>query len=254
MTARGPLMFHELAPYYDRLLEGKDYRSEVRRLEELARRYCRSGGDSWLDVACGTGRHLELLRRNYSVAGVDRSLPMLRIARQRLPDVRLMRGDMRSFDLGQSFDIVSCLFGAIGHLSSEGEVQAAFTSFARHLRPGGLAIVEPWIDPTEFRPGFLHLMRHEGASLALVRLSYSERRANRMRLRVHYLVGQRSQGLRHLEEGDTTLMVPRARLLALLQRAGLQPRYLARGLRRGRGLVVAMKPTDASRIPPRAHG
>ena len=252
MTAPGPLMFHELAPLYDRFLAEKDYRAETERLTYLAHRFGRPDARSWLDVACGTGRHLELLRREYSVTGVDRSAPMLRIARQRLPGVRLVKGDMRRLQLGRSFDIVSCLFGAIGHLSTERDVQATFANIARHLGPRGLAIVEPWIDPAEFHPGFLHLMTHESASVALVRLSYSERRGNHSSLRIHYLIGKRSQGLRHLEECDTTLMVPRARLLALMERAGLQPHYLARGLRPGRGLLVGIKPREAE-IPHRAN-
>ena len=61
MTTPRPLMFYELAPYYDRLLEGKDYRSEVRRLEELARRYSRSSGTSWLRSLTGEARRSAML-------------------------------------------------------------------------------------------------------------------------------------------------------------------------------------------------
>lgn len=244
MTEPGPLMFHELAPLYDRFLSGKDYRCESDRLVTLARQYGRSGGNSWLDVACGTGRHLEFLRRNYSVMGVDVSPEMLRVARQRLPEVRLVRADMRTFRLGRSFDVVSCLFGAVGHLRTEHDLGVTFANFARHLNPGGVALVEPWIDPREFRPGFLHLMTHESASSTLVRLAHSARRGNHSLTRIHYLVGQPSIGVRHLEETDVGLMVSRRRLGELMAEAGLVPRFLERGLRPGRGVLVGTKRRD----------
>ncbi len=153
-------MFHRLAPFYDALTSGKDTGQEVAYLERLAARFGRSGGRAWLDVACGTGRHLAFLRRHHAVTGLDLSAPMLRIARQRLPGVRLLRADLRSFRLGEQFDVLTCLFSAIGHLRSEAELRATFRHFADHLKPGGVGLVEPWIDPVQFRSGFVHLVGH----------------------------------------------------------------------------------------------
>lgn len=118
----------------------------------MVRHLGRSEKTSWLDVACGTGRHLEFLRQKYSVMGVDGSREMLQIARRRLPGIRLVLGDMRSFRVHRRFDVVSCLFSAIGHLPSDRDVRATFANFERHLNPGGIAIVEPWIEPSAFRP------------------------------------------------------------------------------------------------------
>ena len=67
-----------------------------------------------LDVACGTGRHLEYLRSSFETEGVDADDAMLDVARARLRDVPLSVGDMRDLDLGRRFDVVTCLFSAIG--------------------------------------------------------------------------------------------------------------------------------------------
>ena len=67
----------------------KDYPAEVARLEELVEGRKRSSGNRLLDVACGTGRHLELLRERYLVEGLDLDPAMLAIARERLPGVSL---------------------------------------------------------------------------------------------------------------------------------------------------------------------
>ena len=242
MSSRGPLMFYELAPFYDRLLEKKDYRSESRRLEELARKYGRSGGNAWLDVACGTGRHLRYLRARYRVTGLDRSPDMLKVARRRLPGVPLVRDDMQTFRLRQRFDVLSCLFGAIGNVPTEAGYQETVTNFANHLKPGGLLIVEPWIDPEEFRVGYLRLMEHEDPSTKVVRLAYSDRRGNRSITRTHYLVGEVGKGMRHLEEVDVRRMVPHARLEDMIRLGGLQPKVVRRGLGTGRPLYLGLRP------------
>ncbi len=242
MAAARNLMFGRMARYYDLLYAAKDYDAEVRRLVQLAQRFGRSKGRSWLDVACGTGRHLELLRRSYAVVGVDRSREMLRLARRRLPGAALRRGDMRTFRLADRFDVVSCLFSAIGHLRSYPEVRQAFSNFAGHLKPGGLVIVEPWIDPTTFRPGHIHLVSHTGPEEIVARMAFSSRRGDRSLVHYHYLVAERDRGIRHLEEVDRGLLVSRADLLGAMRSAGLRPRFVAQGLSAGRGLLLGTKP------------
>ena len=239
-------LYHELAEHYDGLYSWKDYRSEARRLAALAERFGRSDGVRWLDVACGTGHHLEHLRAAYSVVGVDASPEMLHVARRRLPGVRLIRGDMRTFRLAEEFDVVSCLFSAIGALRTERDVRRTLGNLARHTAPGGVVIVEPWIDPSSYRPGHVHLTKWEGPSEKVVRVAYSQRRGDRSVIHYQYLVGVQGRGVRHYEETDVGLMVPRRRLLAWMEAAGLRARYLPRGLTGNRGLLVGTKPSSGT--------
>jgi len=243
-------MYGDLAQYYDLEYSRKDYRGEVRRLEELADRYGRSGGTSWLDVACGTGRHLEVLRAHHVCTGVDASREMLRLARRRLPGMRLVQGDMRTFRLGDRFDVVSCLFSAVGHLETEADLTKAFANFAHHLRPGGVAIVEPWILPSRAKPDHLSLRTVEVSKLTLVRLARSTIRGRRLVIQYRYLIGERGRGIRYLEETDRPLMVDAVRLKDLMRKAGLRPRFLMRGFASERGLLLGLKPLrrrDAAR-------
>jgi SAM-dependent methyltransferase len=241
MPRARPLMFYRLALYYDDLVGEKDYRWESRALTSLARRLVRSRGRAWLDVACGTGRHLSFLRRRYAVTGVDLSREMLRVAHRRLPGVRLILGDMRSFRLDETFDVVSCLYSAIAHLKTERDLAAAFANFARHLKPGGIAIVEPWIDPGDFRSGYVHLLTHRSPSVTVARMAFSSRRGRRSMVHYHYLIGRTGRRVEHFEEVDIGLLVPRARLLRLMGDAGLTPRFLRQGLTTGRGLLIGLK-------------
>ncbi|MCH7483730.1 MAG: class I SAM-dependent methyltransferase [Chloroflexi bacterium] len=131
---------------YDRLFAAKDYAAEALKLRLIIE--SRSPrAQSLLDVACGTGRHLEALRRWYSVEGLDSSPEMLTAARRRLPDVPLHVEDMSGFDLGRSFDVVTCLFSAIACLPTRARLGTAVGAMTRHLNDGGLLIIEPWDEP-----------------------------------------------------------------------------------------------------------
>jgi SAM-dependent methyltransferase len=122
----------------------------------IARRYIESfkqtDGASLLSVACGTGLHDGYLAQWYEVEGIDLSTAQLEVARRRLPMVRYHQGDMRSFDLGREFDVVICLFGSIAYLLTPAEVQQAIAEMAKHLKPGGILLLEPWYQPGDLWP------------------------------------------------------------------------------------------------------
>jgi SAM-dependent methyltransferase len=236
-------LYHELAQHYDALYSWKDYRAETRGLIALAGRYGRSGGRAWLDVACGTGRHLELLRRRFVIMGVDASPEMLRVAHRRLPGVRLVRGDMRTFRVPGQFDVVSCLFSAIGHLRDERDLKAAFENLAHHTKPGGVVLVQPWIEPSAFRPGHVHLTSFESPDATLVRLAHATRRGSHSVIQYEYLLAEPGHSIRRFSEIDLGFMVPHGRLARMLRSAGLRTRFVSTGLWKGRGLLIGLKPT-----------
>ena len=84
-------MFSNSARIYDAVYSFKDYRAEAERVHELIQERS-PGASSLLDVACGTGKHLEQFRRWYpDVAGVDLDEGLVEVARERLDDVPLSR-------------------------------------------------------------------------------------------------------------------------------------------------------------------
>jgi SAM-dependent methyltransferase len=96
-----------------------------------------------LDVGCGTGSHLATLAEHGRVEGLDRSLDMLGVARQRFPEIPLHLGDMCSFELNRRFDVVTCLFGCAGYVSGRPALRRALSAMGRHVTPGGVLLVEP---------------------------------------------------------------------------------------------------------------
>ncbi|HKX25466.1 MAG TPA: class I SAM-dependent methyltransferase, partial [Actinomycetota bacterium] len=166
-------MFWKSQRFYDAVYAWKDYRSEVDRLDRIIRER-HSSARTLLDVACGTGKHLELLRHRYRVEGLDLDPEMLAIGRQRLgPDVPLHEGDMVGFDLGRQFDVVTCLFSSIAYARTADRLGAAIGSMTRHVAPHGLLIVEPFFSPGEWEPGHLDSTLVDEPDLKVVRMSLS---------------------------------------------------------------------------------
>ena len=205
----------------------KDYRGEVRRLLRLLRgRGGPSRGD-WLEVACGSGLHVRHLPKAWRAEGLDVSPPMLALARQRLPGVRFHLGDMRRFDLGRRFDVVSCLFSSIGYLTTTADLRRALATFARHLRPGGVVAVEPWYTPSAYRPGTVYLDAIAGRSRTSthqVRMIVAKRRGRVSVMDAHHLVGT-PRGVEHFVEHHEMGLFSAAEYAAAFHAAGLVPRF-----------------------------
>jgi SAM-dependent methyltransferase len=101
-------------------------------------------GDSVLDVCCGTGDLTrELVERGYTVVGMDRSLEMLRIARQRIDGARLVCADAASGALRSGgFAAAVSTFDSINHLMTVDRLEAACRMVAGVLRPHGVFVFD----------------------------------------------------------------------------------------------------------------
>ena len=64
-------MYGEMAQYYDRIYAFKDYAAESQALIAWIDCHKRSSGSRLLDVACGTGMHLEHLAETFRAEGLD---------------------------------------------------------------------------------------------------------------------------------------------------------------------------------------
>lgn len=98
---------------------------------------------SLLEIACGTGAVLGALAADYeSVAGLDVSKAMLRVARKNYPDIRFHNHDMRDFRLSRTFDAIICPYDSINHLRKFSDWKKTFKAVRRHLNPNGLFIFD----------------------------------------------------------------------------------------------------------------
>lgn len=161
MTATGEMdQYGLIAGLYDHVALYRD-RPDLEFYLDAAR----EAGSPVLEIGCGTGRVLiPTARAGIEITGLDLSPSMLAVCRQRLlaePDpvrarVELVEGDMRRFDLGRGFNLVTIPFRAFQHLVSVEDQLACLGSIRRHLVPGGTLILDL------FNPSLEALMRPVG--------------------------------------------------------------------------------------------
>ncbi len=154
-----PIFAGQYARLYDAMYANKDYTRECDAIEGAIRRYGDGGAyRAVLDLGCGTGNHsVALARRGYDVAGVDLSEDMLAVARAKAAAAGVRaafhRGDMRDAALGRTFDIALILFAALGYQTEDAAVAGTLANVRRHLRVGGLLLLDVWNAPTLLREG-----------------------------------------------------------------------------------------------------
>jgi ubiquinone/menaquinone biosynthesis C-methylase UbiE len=95
-----------------------------------------------LELAVGTGRvAIPIAQAGVKVVGLDRSPAMLDVARRKaegIENLRLVEGDMASFDLWDRFGLIFIPFRSFLHLVTVEDQRSCLECVHRHLVPGGL--------------------------------------------------------------------------------------------------------------------
>lgn len=131
--------YDSLAPFYDAVMGDRAAAADhVRSLIQTHHPEARSV----VELACGTGSVLERLAPDYEVTGVDLSADMLALAARKLPQARLVQGDMTRVSLGETFDVVLCVFDSINHLLTFDGWEAVFERAREHLSSGGIFVFD----------------------------------------------------------------------------------------------------------------
>jgi SAM-dependent methyltransferase len=230
-------VFSRSARLYDAIYASmRDYPRQAAELDRLVRER-RPGARMLLDVACGTGAHLEHLSGQYEVEGLDLDPEMLAVARERLPQARFHEGDMADFDLGRRFDAVVCMFSSIGYVRTEARLRSAVAAMARHLEPGGLLVVEPWLTPDAWHDGHVGGVFVDEPELKIARVNVAERRDGLSIVDFHYLVATPG-GVEHFTELHELGLFTIDQHLEAFRAAGLAVEHDPEGPW-GRGLYLA---------------
>ncbi|MBQ7390612.1 MAG: methyltransferase domain-containing protein [Clostridia bacterium] len=144
------MIYDLIASIYDKVNKDVDYSAWADFIEEIIKREYKNGiPELVLDLGSGTGSMtLELAKRGYDMTGIDYSVEMLDIARERaekagLSDKMLwLCQDMTDFELYGNVDVtVSCL-DTVNHITDPSDLSSCFSLVHNYLVPDGLFIFD----------------------------------------------------------------------------------------------------------------
>lgn len=97
---------------------------------------------SWLDVACGTGYHLDTVKSDVEKTGIDRSEDMINYAKSNTnEDINYLVGDIKKVKLKNVYDLVTFLW--IGYVHSKSvpdAVNSLYVSSTRVAKDGNFLL------------------------------------------------------------------------------------------------------------------
>jgi ubiquinone/menaquinone biosynthesis C-methylase UbiE len=159
-------LYTDLSAYYDLMCSYIDYAEQSRAVLRLNRLFG-NGGNRYLDLACGTGPHVQhFLQAGFQAQGLDIHPPMLDIAQKRCPDARFFQGDMAGFSVDSPCDIISCFLYSIHYNNTIDKLQKCIARVHAALQAGGMFCFNA-VDKTTInnQDGVTNTVLHEGSEL-----------------------------------------------------------------------------------------
>lgn len=230
--------FSSSAHVYDLIYQQtRDYAAQAKQVRDWIKSH-NADAHTLLDVACGTGLHISQLNEWFEVSGVDVSPEMVRIAQSRNPLSTIEVGDMQNFELHRQFDSVICMFSSITYSGSIEGLHQTLDTFARHLTPGGIVIVEPYIAVSMWKDSPLGVLRvAETDELKVAFIDRAIRDGRRVKREIYYVVGS-TNGLEHISEEHHFYLFTREEYEDAFRNAGLHVEFIEDGFEDGRGMYI----------------
>jgi len=92
--------------------------------------------DKILDLGCGEGRHVSILKnKGFDVTGIDLSESLLKSGKSKYPYLKLLQGDMRN--IPGRFNIILSLFTSFGYFEEDSENIKVIEGVYDSLEKGG---------------------------------------------------------------------------------------------------------------------
>ncbi len=195
-----------------------------------------------LELGSGGGNNAFYLKSKFEMTLVDLSPQMLAVSRALNPECEHREGDMRTVNLGRTFDAVF-VHDAIAYMTSAADLEAAIRTAYRHCRAGGVALLVPDC----VRETFVAETRHgghdgeDGRSLRYLEWTFDPDPTDTTYRTDFAIVLRDHRGdTRVVHDSHIEGIFPRAEWMRLLREAGFEPRTWTD--RWGREIFVASRP------------
>lgn len=239
-----PLIYANNGRYYDLVYGWKDYKKETETIKRLITKFKINNGNKLLDIGCGTGEHLKFMSHNYDCVGLDINPGLLTIASRKNKDINFREGNMVNFKIDMNFDVITCLFSAIGYVRTLDNLEKTLKNLFSHLNLGGVLIIEPWFNKKSknFKVNVPFLTTFEDKDVKIARLSMAKIKDDLSIMDTHYLVAENGGDVKHFSEEHVLGLFEKDDILKIMKKVGFSPMFLDKGLsEEDRGLYIGTK-------------
>lgn len=143
-------LFYRQPELYDQI-QADPHHTVARQVERVVDEYAPEVR-TLLDFGCGTGRDLEYLAQRFDCVGVDVQPQMVAYAQRARPQLDMRAGDMRSFRLGRTMDVLTCLGNSLAYIHDNDDLATVFATFTAHAHTGTLLIISTLTEPVLAEP------------------------------------------------------------------------------------------------------
>ena len=234
-------MYKILAKYYDLIYHWKDYEKEAYSIKDLIKKYKRSDGNKLLDVGCGTGKHLEYFKDEFSCTGIDINNEMVEVAKTKFKNVILVQGNMIHFNLKTEFDVILCLFSSIGYVKTYSNLEKTMLNLSNHLKKGGVLVIEPWFTKSTYWVGAPGMTTYNGEDVKIARVNTTKIEGDLSIMEMHYLIAEKDEDVIHFVDTHELGLFETDKTLDFMEKAGIKAEFLKNGLMEDRGLFIGVK-------------
>lgn len=223
-----PSLYADLSCYYDLLCSSIDYH-EQSDFAVRAHRLFGSGGNTYLDLGCGSGPHLaQLAVAGYVCSGLDLSQDMLNLAALRIPQAEFYCQNMSEMALPRQFDLITCFLYSIHYCYPHVQLQQTLRKAYGALNAGGLFCFDA-VDKNTIAndAGHTHHVNHNTSELRFQsRWHYS---GTGDKLDLHIAITETTaNNVKHYDETHSMSAITIQELISLAQQEGFEVTVLER--------------------------
>lgn len=162
------LAYTSLAKYYDLIFSRKDYSQESEFIRNIVKTKA-PHAKSILDVGCGTGEHLNILKDEFEILwGLDLNKEIIEIAKSKSNKIKYPIGGMKDFKLNLKFDVITCLYSVFNYNLEPSDAVATLKNFKNHLKPNGVVIIALYTPANTEKVISLHMGKNEDIEVAKI--------------------------------------------------------------------------------------
>lgn len=195
-------LYNELAKYYD-LFNYSDYGKQSMFLSKIFDKYSKDclNNRQVLDLACGTGEHIKLLKDKFIISGQDINWGMIKVARAKNKKIKIAQGDLNKLKIKTNFyGLIYCFSSSIQYILNPADLLKTFLAINKGLSAGGIFAFDLSYCKENWKEGYVGISTVIKDDLQIVEIFKSRSKNNISYYNPVYLINEKNKFKFYIDE------------------------------------------------------